>query len=345
MSLTKIVRLAGLLLFVGVLSLLLWLDRVLDRPFVYPGTSTFEISSGSGISAIARQLQRENILTAPAWTFVIYARITSRRGYLQAGEYRLGQDDNIRTLVQKLRTGQTLQHTITLPEGLTVAEWSERLSADSRLLQPETGLTTRAIEQYLDLTGNLEGLFFPDTYAFHRGTNALEIFNRAQQRMARVVNEEWAFNENPVLKSPADVLVLASIVEKETGVEEDRQFVASVFTNRLKTGMKLQSDPTVIYGIPDFDGDITRKHLREPTLYNTYVIPGLPPTPIANPGLASIRAVLHPVDTDYFYFVAKGDGRSYFSQTLEEHNRAVRQFQLQRRSSEYRSAPKQPVDQ
>ena len=177
---------------------------------------------------------------------------------------------------------------------------------------------------------NPEGWLFPDTYLFDRGTSDVEILSRAHRRMREVLDEEWAKREQGLpLETPYQALTLASIVEKETGLASERPQIAGVFVRRLQKGMKLQTDPTVIYGMgDDFDGNIRREDLTRPTPYNTYVIQGLPPTPIALPGREAINAVLHPADGDALYFVARGDGSHHFSATLDEHNCAVRHYQL-----------------
>ncbi len=338
LSISIAVRAGLLIVFLALLAALLWYDNVLDRPL---GTDiVLVVEPGTSVSAIARDLSESQQLPVSSWVFVSYARITSDRGFLQAGAYQLQVDDSIRTLVDRMRQGETIRYLVTIPEGLTVKEWRERLASDERLREAassENELAALLINKF-----GIEGQFFPDTYEFGHGDTVLDIFRRAHQRMWQVLNDEWHFNENRALASPYEALILASIIEKETGAAEDRDLIASVFTNRLNRGMKLQSDPTVIYGVPDFDGDLTRRHLRTPTPYNTYVIPGLPPGPIANPGLAAIRAALHPAVSDYLYFVARGDGRSYFSTSLEEHNQAVRQFQINNRSEDYRSAPGSP---
>mgnify|MGYP000117690741 FL=1 len=202
-------------------------------------------------------------------------------------------------------------------------------------------LSNQEIEKLLGLeaTSHLEGQFYPDTYNFHKGDSDLDILKRAHNRLKTILGEEWAARQKDLpLESAYEALILASIIEKETGVPEERPEIAGVFVRRLQKKMRLQTDPTVIYGLGDnYQGNITRKHLRQDTIYNTYRISGLPPTPIALVGRAAIHAALNPKPGKSLYFVAKGDGSHYFSATLEEHNKAVRKFQLKRRS-DYRSS-------
>ena len=216
---------------------------------------------------------------------------------------------------------------ITFPEGLTFATWLEILAADSRVTQ--TGLSADDLAAAVGHEGSIEGWLFPETYRFETGTTDLELLTRAYRKMQAVLAEAWAARTvDGILESPRDALILASIVEKETGRPEDRELIARVFLNRLEIDMRLQSDPTVIYGLGEsFDGDLRRRDLRNPHVYNTYAHRGLPPGPICMPGRAAIRAVLHAAEAPYFYFVARGDGSSQFSVTLDEHNAAVNRYQ------------------
>jgi UPF0755 protein len=219
---------------------------------------------------------------------------------------------------------------MTLVEGWTFKQWRAKLDNHPDLIHETRGLTEAEIIDRLGLqAARLEGWLFSDTYLFDKQSSDLELLARALRSMQGKVASEWAGRaEGLPYKTPHDALVMASIVEKETGREADRTLVAAVFVNRLRKGMLLQTDPTVIYGLGDaFDGNLRKRDLQTDTPYNTYKRPGLPPTPIAMPGLASLRAALHPAASEALYFVAKGDGSSEFSRTLDEHNRAVNKFQ------------------
>jgi UPF0755 protein len=226
------------------------------------------------------------------------------------------------------------QTEVVIVEGKTFRELRARLDAHPDLRHDTAGLTDAEVLQRIDAAeSHPEGRFFPDTYLFAKQSSDLAIYRRAYQAMQRRLASAWE-NRDPSVpyKDLNQALIMASIVEKETGAAADRGKVASVFVNRLNKGMLLQTDPTVIYGLGEkFDGNLRKKDLQTDTPYNTYTRPGLPPTPIALPGMASIEATLRPPKTDLYYFVARGDGSSAFSRTLEEHNRAVAKFQLGRK--------------
>lgn len=253
----------------------------------------------------------------------------NERGYLHIGRYEFEPGTTVAQALAKMEKGDVELERITFAEGLTVKEWLQALkNVDD--LKIDIELTPEGVSKLLDIDGNPEGWLFPDTYRYAANTPVSALLLRAQQKTQERLEEAWAARpESLPLASPYELLTLASIVEKETGQAIDRPVIASVFINRINKGMRLQTDPTVIYGLGDrFDGDLRRSHLRERTAYNTYVINGLPPTPIANPGLASILAVINADDTDYLYFVARGDGSSQFSTNLADHNAAVRKYQL-----------------
>lgn len=227
---------------------------------------------------------------------------------------------------------------VSLVEGLTLAQWLDALRANQYLVfdvneQTLSNLTQgNSVDWCCENAQHTEGAFLADTYFFTKGTKASDVLKRAHRALITFVSQEWEKRaEDLPLSSPYDALILASIIEKETAVPKERDMIAGIFINRLNKNMRLQTDPTVIYGIgSEFDGNITRKHLRTATPYNTYVIKGLPPTPIAMAGKAAIHAALHPLATDALYFVAKGDGSHQFSNTLKAHNAAVRKYQLKR---------------
>jgi UPF0755 protein len=250
---------------------------------------------------------------------------------LQAGQYRLDPGMTPQALLETLARGAVVQRTLTLVEGQTFRELLTLVHASDKLRHTLQDLDTDELMAALGHADeHPEGRFLPDTYHFPIGTTDRDFLQRAYRAMAELLAKEWVDREADLpLKSAYEALILASIVEKETGLAAERPLIAGVFISRLEQGMRLQTDPTVIYGMgEDFDGNIRSKDLRADTPYNTYTRYGLPPTPIAMPGADAIRAVLHPEKKGYLYFVARGNGAHYFSRTLEEHNRAVQKFQL-----------------
>lgn len=288
------------------------------------------VPAGASARAIAQQA-REAGVGVNETLFVVFARVTAATRSLRAGRYALEQGATLATLLDKLRSGDALPSRFTIVEGITVRELRARL-AQEKDLQPESAQFSEAqlaAALGLDQPQPIEGLLAPDTYVFAPGASDLELLRQAHRAQLQVLEQAWAQRAPDLpLASPYEALVLASVVEKETGRAEDRPLVASVFINRLRLGMPLQSDPTVIYGLGEgFDGNLRKWDLQKDTPYNSYTRRGLPPTPIALPGRAAIEAVLDPPRTDYLYFVARGDGSSQFSATLAEHNRAVDKFQ------------------
>ncbi len=323
----------GLLLFGGAAWFWHQYRQALDRPLNLEVPVIFEIKRGESLTTVARRLQREGILPQPRW-LLLWALEQGVSADIRAGEYRLRSGMTPKSLLTLFLSGKVAQHRITLVEGWTVKQVLAALAAEPALKHTLEDVPLQDLLSVLHLPpGHPEGRFFPDTYFFVRGDSDREILRRAYRRMERVLGEEWRNRAAGLpLKTPYQALILASIVEKETGRREEQAKIAGVFIRRLQKGMKLQSDPTVIYGMGDaFDGDIRRRDLRADTPYNTYVHPGLPPTPIALPGRGAIHAVLHPEDGDALYFVSRGDGSHQFSATLKEHNRAVARYQLGKR--------------
>lgn len=298
----------------------------------------FQVKPGQTLVGVGRDLEAAGVLKH-ADILRIYARLTPSNK-IHSGDYRLDVGATPTVLINKLVAGDVIVNQITFIEGWTVSQFLAALARSETLDQTLMDKTPQQIAQVLGITGSLEGWFFPDTYVYHRGALDVDILRQAYERMKMALDEEWQKRDpSTPYKTPYEALIMASIVERETGHEAERGDVAGVFVRRLQVGMKLQTDPTVIYGMGDrFKGKITRKDLETPTPYNTYVISGLPPTPISNPSRAAIRAALNPAKGDALYFVAKGDGTSHFSKTLAEHNRAVRKYQLNRRA-DYRAAP------
>jgi UPF0755 protein len=290
----------------------------------------FEVSAGSSLRATVRSLERAGLVTRPLH-FEIYARLTGRAGAIKAGNYEVTAPASPAQLLDKLTRGAVMQAELRIIEGWNVVQLRAALDASPFLRHDTEGLSDADLLARVGAADrHAEGLFFPDTYLFAHGSSDLAVLRRAYRAMQHHLAEEWAQRAADVpYKTPYEALVMASIVEKETGRAEERDRIAGVLVNRLRIGMALQADPTVIYGLgKDFDGNLKRVHLTTDGPYNTYTRPGLPPTPIALPGLASLRAALRPAQTKALYYVSRGDGTSQFSRSLEEHNRAVSKYQL-----------------
>jgi UPF0755 protein len=299
-------------------------------PVEVPPAKAFELTAGSGLRSIARQLVEAGVLTEPL-RFELLVRLRGDAANIKAGTYEISSAVSPLELLDRLTRGDVVQEQITFVEGWTMRQWRQALDDHPNLRHDAGALSDAELLERIGVTGHKsgEGLFFPDTYRFNRGTSDLDVLRRAREAMQRQLESVWhARAPDLPFKSPYEALILASIVEKETGIDQDRPMVAAVFINRLRRGMKLQTDPTVIYGLGvDFDGNLRKADLLRDTPFNTYTREGLPPTPIAMPGLASLSATLNPPRTDALYFVARGDGTSHFSTSLEEHNRAVNRYQ------------------
>jgi UPF0755 protein len=292
---------------------------------------------------VANRLYREGVLPYPNM-LILYARWTGADQQIKHGEYRLLAPLTGAGLLDLLRSGRVIQYQVTLPEGISLQQALAVLASQEYLVSGLEGPADPRLQELVKPYTHAEGLFFPDTYHFSRGTTDLQLLQRAHRKMVEVLEREWQARAADLpYESPYEALIMASIIERETGLPEERDQIAGVFVRRLQAGMRLQTDPTIIYGLGEgFDGNLRRADLEdESNLYNTYRRDGLPPTPIALPGLASIRAALHPAPGNTLYFVARGDGGHQFSATLAEHEAAVRKFQLQRRQ-DYRSTPGQP---
>lgn len=295
-----------------------------------PNSQEIVIQPKSGLKSIANQLVEQGVLTEP-WRFVIIAILLNKEKNLQAGNYTLNRNVTPYQLLLSLNHGKATQGSATFIEGRTFLQMRDKLEMNDAVKQTITMLSDSEI---LKLMGSeysvAEGLFFPDTYYFDRNTADIVILKRSYDAMQSKLKVAWEGREAGLpYKSSYQALIMASIIEKETGKAGERPMIAGVFVNRLRIGMRLQTDPTVIYGMGvQFDGNIRRKDLIADTPYNTYTRNGLPPSPIAMPGLASIEAALHPAKTKALYFVGKGDGSHAFSNNLEDHNRAVVKYQL-----------------
>ena len=301
-----------------------------------PEAKIVRIQPGMGLRPIARVLTEEGLIQDP-YKFMLLAWWRGLGKKIQWGDFEIRTGEPPLTILDYLTSGKTLLKRVTIPEGFTLKQIAERL-AHENLTAADDFLAwsrDRVWLSELGVPGNsLEGFLFPDTYIFHRGMPVRIMQKRMVNRFREVYQRCRSIEagDPPQGLNLNQLVTLASIVEKETGQPAERPLIASVFYNRLRQGMALQSDPTVIYGLKDFNGDLTKKDLQRPTPYNTYVNPGLPPGPIANPGEDALRAVLYPAKTDYLYFVSKNNGSHYFSKNIQEHNRAVVRYQLSGKS-------------
>ena len=310
-----------------------WLAWFAASPVPLAASLTdFDIRPGTTLRAASQQMAEAGLGFAP-WQFTLLGRVLGRAADIKAGSYEVSPGITPLQLLDKLTRGDVTQAEIVFVEGKSFRQLRAALDSHADIRHDTAGLTDRDILARIGATeSHPEGLFFPDTYLFAKQSSDLNILRRAYRAMQARLADEWG-SRDPSLPyaSPYEALIMASIVEKETGQAIDRPKVAAVFTNRLKKGMLLQTDPTVIYGMGErFDGNIRKNDLSADTPYNTYTRAGLPPTPIAMPGLASIQAALHPPASELYYFVSRGDGSSVFSRTLDEHNRAVAKYQKRR---------------
>lgn len=307
---------------------MLYLDRAAHRPLAFT-EEPIELREGTGARQFAAELVRRGILNEP-YSLVFWARWRDQTRALKAGEYRFAPGTTMIQMLDKMVRGEVIRYAVTIVEGWTFDRLLAALRSAPKLRQT---LADKIPEQIMTLLGqpgrHPEGRFFPDTYVYHAQTTDLDLLRAAYQRMDQSLQDAWnTRGERVRLKGVDEALILASIIEKETGRPEERPEIAAVFHNRLARGMRLQTDPTVIYGLgAAFKGNLTRAHLETDSPYNTYTREGLPPTPIALPGADAIRAATRPAETRALYFVARGDGSHQFSETLEEHNAAVNRYQ------------------
>jgi len=330
----RLFRLLGLLMLLGSLAFgWLWLgyQNFADAPLqVAPEGASFEVRPGASLTGIASALEQAGHIDN-RYYFIALARLSGQARAVRAGEYRIEHEMSARALLDRMVEGAVQLHALTLVEGWNFRQLREAVQASPYLRHTLNELEDAELMARLGYADvHPEGRFFPDTYHFPRGLSDVDFLRRAYRQMQDVLNAEWSQrSEKLPLKSADEALILASIIEKETGQANERTAIAGVFVRRLNRGMRLQTDPTVIYGRGlNVEGRLRRKDLLTDTPYNTYTRGGLPPTPIAMPGRESIHAALHPADGKALYFVSKGDGSHQFSATLEEHNRAVRIYQL-----------------
>lgn len=293
----------------------------------YP--QSFDVQRGVGLRSLAADLAGQGVLTRP-WSFTLIARLQGAERNIKAGSYALDGPVTPLALLRKLTAGETELARLTVVEGWSFREMRAAVNAQPDLRHDTAALSDRDLLAALGVGGHPEGRFFPDTYYFDKGSSDLALYRRAHAALRQRLLQAWEQRaEGLPYASMDEALVMASIVEKETGAPEERPMIAAVFINRLRIGMRLQTDPTVIYGLGSrFDGNLRRRDLEADTPWNTYTRAGLPPTPIALPGEAALRAATHPADSRALYFVAKGNGRHEFSANLSDHNRAVARYQL-----------------
>lgn len=332
---------SGLLLAGLTVLACIWLQRqALQQPLQLEQAYLLEVAPGATPGGLLNQLQEQGVLVDAFWLRQ-YWRFNLADTALHSGEYKLEVGMTARDLLELWQRAELVQYSLALIEGWNFQQVRSALSKAEKLEQTLSQVSDAELMTSLGWPGvHPEGWFFPDTYQYVRGMRDIDLLKQAGKRQQQVLAEEWQ-SRSPDLpyRTPYEALIMASLIEKETGVAAEREEIAGVFVRRLGLKMLLQTDPTVIYGLGErYTGNLTRAHLREPSAYNTYLNPGLPPTPIALAGREAIYAALHPAPGKSLYFVARGDGSHVFSETLSEHNKAVREYQIKRRA-DYRSSP------
>ncbi|MGF1690632.1 endolytic transglycosylase MltG [Photobacterium kagoshimensis] len=300
----------------------------LSQPVINTETTLFTVTPGSSFRGVLNQLDRAKIIKQTRWTRWV-VKLDPRLAQVKVGTYQIPTDLTLHGVLALLTSGKEHQFAITLVEGDRFSDWLAQLSQAPHIKHATEGMTEAEIAKAIGANGKkLEGYLLPETYHYTAGTTDIEVLRRSYRAMDSLLEAAWQKRDQAIpLKSQYEALIMASIIEKETAVDSERTLVSSVFMNRLNKGMRLQTDPTVIYGMGDnYKGNIRRKDLRTPTPYNTYTIFGLPPTPIAMPSKASVLAAMKPENSNYYYFVADGNGGHKFSKSLREHNRAVRAY-------------------
>ncbi|HGM5488996.1 TPA: endolytic transglycosylase MltG [Serratia fonticola] len=331
-----------LLVLLLALASLFWghqrIERFADTPLAIGQETYFKLPAGTGRVALEGLLVRDKLIHNGRW-FPWLLRLEPELAEFKAGTYRLTPGMTVRQMLELLASGKEAQFSARFIEGSRLKDWLQVLQGSKYVKHTLAGKSEAEIALALGLPEGttLEGRLYPDTYLYTAGTTDLALLKRSQLRMYKALQDIWHARDTSLpYKTPEEMLTMASIIEKETAVAEERTKVASVFINRLRLGMRLQTDPTVIYGMGEnYTGNITRKDLETPTPYNTYVISGLPPTPIAMPSRASLEAAANPAKTDYLYFVADGKGGHTFTTNLASHNAAVRAYrQVQKEKNE-----------
>lgn len=305
-----------------------WQSR-LDAPLMLDEPTLYQVPAGAGFNQVVSQLEEQGIIS-DAWAFQLMARVYPERvPRLRVGEYQLTPGMGGWEMIALLGSNNVVTYPLTIPEGWTFRQIRQLLNVAPKLEHRTAEMNDDEIMALLEREGVFpEGWFFPDTYRYHLGMSDVDILRQALSRMERILEEVWQERDDDLtISTPYEALIMASLIERETGAPEERREIAGVFKRRMEQGMRLQTDPTVIYGMGErYEGRITRADLREATPYNTYVIDGMPPTPIAMPGRASLEAAINPLPGDTLYFVSRGDGTHHFSRTLREHNNAVNRY-------------------
>ncbi|GEM76333.1 endolytic transglycosylase MltG [Vibrio sagamiensis] len=327
-KLLAFIVLVAALLAAGLFYAISQTKQYVNEPILIEQPQLFTVENGTNFHRLMRQLVKEKIIESSDYTRLM-PRLYPQLLNIRAGTYQLEPNVSLYQALQLFNTGKEHQFSITFVEGSRYSDWVKQLRAAPNIQHDLAGLSEKEAAKKLNIEQDkLEGLFLAETYHFTSGTTESQILRRAHNKLNRVLESHWASRQQKLpLKDAYAALILASIIEKETSIDSERARVSSVFINRLNRGMRLQTDPTVIYGMGDaYQGNIRKKDLRTPTPYNTYTINGLPPTPIAMAGEASIAAALNPDSSRYLYFVASGKGGHVFSKSLAEHNRAVRAY-------------------
>lgn len=305
-----------------------WQSR-LEAPLALEEPMLYQVPPGAGFNQVVTQLETQGIVD-DAWAFRLLARVDPERvPRLRTGEYQLQPDMSGLEMMALLGSDRVVTYPLTIPEGWSFRQMRELLNSAPKLENRTADMSDEEIMTLLDREGTFpEGWFFPDTYRYHLGMSDVDILRQSLSRMERILAEVWAERaDNLTIETPYEALIMASLIERETGAPEERREIAGVFKRRMEQGMRLQTDPTIIYGMGErYEGRITRADIREATPYNTYVIDGMPPTPIAMPGRASLEAAVNPLPGETLYFVSRGDGTHHFSRTLREHNNAVNRY-------------------
>lgn len=336
----RLILIAILLVFGAGIGAAFYIKDRIDSPMSLTTPETYTVPAGASLRRVLNDFE------AKGW--IQYARAHElwlryqEQTAIQRGEYQLSPGDTSAAAINRMIDGQKIQYTVQFIEGWTFQQFLTALAANEAVNHTLTDTETEAVMEALNIDQqHPEGWFFPDTYLFERGTADVDILRQAHQRMQQELTRAWKNrSESTQVDTPYEALILASIIERETGAAFERPEISGVFSRRLAQNMRLQTDPTVIYGLgEDFSGNLTRNHLRQDTPYNTYTRSGLPPTPIANPGRGALEAAVDPASGTTLFFVARGDGTHQFSDTYEEHNEAVRQYQRFQRRDDYRSAP------
>ncbi|GEN27502.1 hypothetical protein HVA01_11480 [Halovibrio variabilis] len=305
-----------------------WQSR-LEAPLALDEPMLYQVPSGAGFNHVVGHLEAQGVLD-DAWAFQLLARVEPKGvPRLRSGEYRLLPGMNGLEMMALLGSDDVVSYPLTIPEGWTFKQMRELLNTAPKLDHRTADMSDAEVMTLLDREGTFpEGWFFPDTYRYHLGMSDVDILRQSLHRMERILEDVWAERDDDLtIDSPYEALIMASLIERETGAPEERREIAGVFKRRMEQGMRLQTDPTIIYGMGErYEGRITRADIREATPYNTYVIDGIPPTPIALPGRAALEAAVNPLPGETLYFVSRGDGTHHFSRTLREHNNAVNRY-------------------